>query len=167
MTDPRAADPAHTVPLVVPPTSPMAGSATTTMPTVGPGSTASGLRFADLPDAPAAYHQEPAHPKARGKGRRRPLHPQESAVLAVVATVVVLIVAKALVDTNDVDTNVVDVLLYAVLATLVGIAVVGIGGGLVRPMQSRWQRLLDPSDGPRPTDHEVYPSERPSAPRGI
>ena len=33
--------------------------------------------------------------------------------------------------------------LVAVLATVGGILVVGVGGGLVRPMQRRWERLLD------------------------
>jgi hypothetical protein len=33
--------------------------------------------------------------------------------------------------------------LITVLATVGGIAVVGVGGGLVRPMQSRWARWLD------------------------
>jgi Mechanosensitive ion channel, conserved TM helix len=33
--------------------------------------------------------------------------------------------------------------LIAVLATIAGILVVGVGGGLVRPMQARWDRWLD------------------------
>lgn len=33
--------------------------------------------------------------------------------------------------------------LIAVLATIAGILIVGVGGGLVRPMQSRWERYLD------------------------
>jgi hypothetical protein len=33
--------------------------------------------------------------------------------------------------------------LITVLATIGGIAVVGVGGGLIRPMQSRWTRWLD------------------------
>jgi hypothetical protein len=154
MTDPRLADPTHTVPLVVPPTTETGPAAPTT-------------RFADLPEAPPAYHAEPEPPKARTARKRRPLHPQEATVLAVAMTVLVLVVAKALVDANDVRTNVVDVLLYAVLAALVGIAVVGVGGGLIRPMQARWERLLDgPEDTGRQPDHTaVYPSEPTLAPR--
>jgi hypothetical protein len=34
-------------------------------------------------------------------------------------------------------------ILVAVLATIAGILVVGVGGGLVRPMQARWERWLD------------------------
>lgn len=33
-------------------------------------------------------------------------------------------------------------LLIAVLAAIVGVIVVGVGGGLVRPMQQRWERML-------------------------
>jgi hypothetical protein len=42
-----------------------------------------------------------------------------------------------------VATTVTTPVLIAVLATLGGIAVVGVGGGLVRPMQQRWERWLD------------------------
>jgi Conserved TM helix len=34
-------------------------------------------------------------------------------------------------------------ILIAVLATIAGVVVVGIGGGLVRPMQHRWERILN------------------------
>ncbi|GAA2360590.1 hypothetical protein Cme02nite_37820 [Catellatospora methionotrophica] len=34
-------------------------------------------------------------------------------------------------------------ILIAVLATVAGILIVGVGGGLVRPMQSRWDTWLD------------------------
>lgn len=40
-------------------------------------------------------------------------------------------------------TTVTTPILIAVLATIAGILVVGVGGGLVRPMQSRWERYLD------------------------
>jgi hypothetical protein len=33
--------------------------------------------------------------------------------------------------------------LIAVLATIAGILIVGVGGGLVRPMQSRWEQYLE------------------------
>jgi len=46
-------------------------------------------------------------------------------------------------------------LLITVLATAGGILVVGVGGGLIRPMQDRWQRWLGSTEdelrgGPRP-----------------
>jgi hypothetical protein len=42
-----------------------------------------------------------------------------------------------------VATTVTTPILIAVLATLAGILIVGVGGGLVRPMQARWDRWLD------------------------
>jgi hypothetical protein len=42
--------------------------------------------------------------------------------------------------------------LITVLATIGGILVVGVGGGLIRPMQQRWQRWLDTPDGRTDTD---------------
>lgn len=38
-------------------------------------------------------------------------------------------------------------ILWAVLATVAGIAIVGVGGGLVRPMQQRWERMLNNAEG--------------------
>lgn len=40
--------------------------------------------------------------------------------------------------------------LIAVLATIGGILVVGVGGGLVRPMQQRWERWLDQAERQAP-----------------
>jgi hypothetical protein len=40
--------------------------------------------------------------------------------------------------------------LIAVLATVGGILVVGVGGGLVRPMQQRWDRWLDRAEQEAP-----------------
>ncbi len=42
-----------------------------------------------------------------------------------------------------VATTVTGPVLIAVLATVGGILVVGVGGGLVKPMQGRWERMLD------------------------
>ncbi|HEY0639912.1 MAG TPA: hypothetical protein VGD67_19920 [Pseudonocardiaceae bacterium] len=44
--------------------------------------------------------------------------------------------------------------LITVLATIGGILVVGVGGGLVRPMQSRWERWLSVVDNPRGTTRD-------------
>ncbi|MBB2915462.1 F0F1-type ATP synthase assembly protein I [Streptosporangium becharense] len=43
----------------------------------------------------------------------------------------------------DVATTVTTPVLIAFLATLSGILVIGIGGGMIRPMQQRWERWLD------------------------
>ena len=59
-------------------------------------------------------------------------------------------------------------ILVAVLATLGGVVVVGIGGGLVRPMQQRWERWLArvESDAPRLRAHaEAYQRGREDAGR--
>ena len=40
--------------------------------------------------------------------------------------------------------------LIAVLATIAGILIVGVGGGLVRPMQQRWERALTRYDEEKP-----------------
>ncbi|GIF70316.1 hypothetical protein Ais01nite_83510 [Asanoa ishikariensis] len=40
-------------------------------------------------------------------------------------------------------TTVTQPVLVAVLATVAGILIVGVGGGLIRPMQGRWERWLD------------------------
>lgn len=42
-----------------------------------------------------------------------------------------------------VATSVTTPVLITVLATVAGIAIIGVGGGLVRPMQQRWERWLD------------------------
>jgi Conserved TM helix len=39
-------------------------------------------------------------------------------------------------------TSVTGPLLIAILATVAGVVIVGVGGGLVRPMQQRWERVL-------------------------
>ncbi len=50
---------------------------------------------------------------------------------------------KAALDQVGVATTVTGPLLYAILGTVAGVVVVGVGGGLVRPMQSRWESMLD------------------------
>ncbi|RCV50531.1 mechanosensitive ion channel family protein [Marinitenerispora sediminis] len=46
----------------------------------------------------------------------------------------------------NVATTVTQPVLIAVLATLAGILIVGVGGGLVRPMQQRWANWLDAAE---------------------
>ncbi|MFC7327670.1 mechanosensitive ion channel family protein [Marinactinospora rubrisoli] len=46
----------------------------------------------------------------------------------------------------EVATTVTQPVLIAVLATLAGILIVGVGGGLVRPMQQRWSNWLDAAE---------------------
>ncbi len=63
-------------------------------------------------------------------------------------------------------TTVTTPILIAVLATIAGILIVGIGGGLVRPMQQRWEGWLDRAGTESATIAErarAYASERESA----
>ncbi|WP_018636761.1 mechanosensitive ion channel family protein [Parafrankia elaeagni] len=61
----------------------------------------------------------------------------------VVAGIAVLAFGKAALDELGLGTSVTTPLLYAVLASCTGVVVVGVGGGLIRPMQSRWEEILD------------------------
>lgn len=58
------------------------------------------------------------------------------------ATLILIGFVKAALDEVQVATSVTTPILYALLATVVGIAVVGIGGGLIRPMERRWEDVL-------------------------
>jgi hypothetical protein len=83
-----------------------------------------------------------------------------------------------------VATSVIGPVLWTILATIAGIAIVGLGGGLIKPMQHRWERILNRAEsetsaaadhvranrGARPQDRDVnqpaafgqpaYPSDR-------
>ncbi|WP_433384507.1 mechanosensitive ion channel family protein [Micromonospora sp. KLBMP9576] len=64
-------------------------------------------------------------------------------VLATIASVFILgLGVIAALDQIGVATAVTTPVLIAVLATVGGVLVVGVGGGLVRPMQSRWESWL-------------------------
>ncbi|KQC40275.1 mechanosensitive ion channel family protein [Frankia sp. ACN1ag] len=60
-----------------------------------------------------------------------------------VAAVLVIAFGKAGLDEVGIATSVTTPVLWAVLATLTGVIVVGVGGGLVRPMQLRWEEILE------------------------
>ncbi|XVV10563.1 mechanosensitive ion channel family protein [Actinoplanes sp. CA-131856] len=60
---------------------------------------------------------------------------------AVSAVVITLGVIAAL-DQVGIATSVTQPVLIAVLATIAGVIIVGVGGGLIRPMQSRWEHWL-------------------------
>jgi len=54
-----------------------------------------------------------------------------------------------------VATTVTTPVLIAVLATVAGIFIVGVGGGLVKPMQARWDRWLDRAETESPRRSEL------------
>ncbi|WP_433295184.1 mechanosensitive ion channel family protein [Actinoplanes sp. CA-030573] len=61
----------------------------------------------------------------------------------VAAAVIVALGVIAALDQVRIATSVTQPLLIAVLATVAGILIVGVGGGLVRPMQHRWETWLE------------------------
>jgi len=64
-------------------------------------------------------------------------------LLANIAAVTILAIGIiAALNQIDVATTVTTPILIAVLATLAGVTIVGVGGGLIRPMQQRWEGWL-------------------------
>ncbi len=64
--------------------------------------------------------------------------------IATAAQVLILVLGIiAALNQVGVATTVTVPVLVAVLATIVGVIVVGVGGGLVKPMQHRWERVLN------------------------
>ena len=64
--------------------------------------------------------------------------------LGVAAAVLIMLgFGKAALDEVGIATTVTGPLLYAILGTVAGIAIVGVGGGLIKPMQHRWEQALN------------------------
>ncbi len=67
--------------------------------------------------------------------------------LARIAQVVIIVLAAiAALNQIGVATTVTMPILIAALATVAGILIVGVGGGMVRPMQERWERMLNKAE---------------------
>jgi Conserved TM helix len=65
-------------------------------------------------------------------------------VLARAASIVIITLGViAALDQLRIATSVTQPVLIAVLATIAGVVIVGVGGGLIRPMQRRWESWLD------------------------
>ncbi|GAA0511794.1 hypothetical protein Ade02nite_44550 [Paractinoplanes deccanensis] len=60
-----------------------------------------------------------------------------------VSVVIVALGVIAALDQVRIATSITQPLLIFVLATVAGVVIVGVGGGLIRPMQSRWDQWLD------------------------
>ncbi|KNX38683.1 mechanosensitive ion channel family protein [Luteipulveratus halotolerans] len=72
-------------------------------------------------------------------------------VLATIASIFILgLGVIAALEQIDVATAVTTPVLVAVLATLAGVLVVGVGGGLIKPMQSRWESYLSRAEQEAP-----------------
>ncbi len=91
--------------------------------------------------------------------------------LATAASVLVLLgFVKSALDQVGIATTVTGPLLYTILGTVAGVLIIGAGGGLIKPMQSRWETLLNRAEtesatvraeaASRTTPAEAYPSER-------
>ncbi|HTJ67199.1 MAG TPA: hypothetical protein VL551_06685 [Actinospica sp.] len=47
---------------------------------------------------------------------------------------------------TGIATSVSEPVLLTILATVAGVLIVGVGGGMIRPMQARWERMLDSAE---------------------
>jgi hypothetical protein len=64
-------------------------------------------------------------------------------ILANAAAVLILFgFVKSALDQVGIATAVTGALLYATLAAVAGVVIVGVGGGLIKPMQHRWEDML-------------------------
>ena len=72
-------------------------------------------------------------------------------VLANIASLFILgLGVIAALNQVDIATTVTTPVLIAVLATLAGVVIVGAGGGLIKPMQTRWERYLTNAEDQAP-----------------
>ena len=68
-------------------------------------------------------------------------------VVANVASILILLLfVKSALDQVGVATTVTGPLLYAILGTVAGVLIVGAGGGLIKPMQGRWESMLNKAE---------------------
>ncbi len=67
--------------------------------------------------------------------------------LATAASVLILLgFVKSALDQVGIATTVTGPLLYTILGTVAGVVIVGAGGGLIKPMQSRWETMLNKAE---------------------
>ena len=68
-------------------------------------------------------------------------------VLANAASILILLgFVKSALDQVGIATTVTGPLLYAILGTVAGVIIVGAGGGLIKPMQHRWEDMLNKAE---------------------
>ena len=60
-----------------------------------------------------------------------------------VGALIMVLFAKAALDEVGIATTVTSAILYTALTIVAGVTIVGVGGGLIRPMQQRWDGMLD------------------------
>src|SRR4051812_26955548 len=66
-----------------------------------------------------------------------------NAVANAVSVMILVLFGKAALDEVGIATNVTNAVLYTALAIIAGVTIVGVGGGLIRPMQNRWEDILN------------------------
>ena len=73
---------------------------------------------------------------------------------------------KSALDQVGIATTVTTPLLYTVFAAVAGVIIVGVGGGLIKPMQNRWENMLNKADQEKDkikaqssSSSDVYPTD--------
>jgi hypothetical protein len=88
-------------------------------------------------------------------------------LLASIASVIILTLgAIAALNQVGIAAGVTQPVLYTVLLTAGAILAIGVGGGLVRPMQDRWERMLSAAERETSTQVAAYQAGRTDAMRG-
>jgi hypothetical protein len=88
-------------------------------------------------------------------------------LLASVASIIIITLgAIAALNQAGIAAGVTQPVLWTVLLTAGAIAAIGVGGGLVRPMQDRWERMLSAAERETSTQVAAYQAGRTDAMRG-
>jgi len=88
-------------------------------------------------------------------------------LLGTIASVVIIALgAIAALNQAGIAAGVTQPVLYTVLLTAGAVVAIGVGGGLVRPMQARWERMLTAAERETSTQYEAYQQGRTDAMRG-
>jgi small-conductance mechanosensitive channel len=91
-----------------------------------------------------------------------------SKVLANIASIFILgIGVIAALNQIGIATTVTTPILVTILATVGAILAIGVGGGLIRPMQERWERILNKAEADAGTLGSAYDRGREDAMRGV
>ena len=65
-----------------------------------------------------------------------------SGLASAASAIILVLFVKAALDEIGIAVTVTSAILYTVLATIAGVTIVGVGGGLIKPMQHRWEQNL-------------------------